>query len=135
MIKQNRAITLIALIITIIVLLILAGVSLYMVLGDNGLIAQAQRAKAEAEAKDEWEQVEIAVVSARNASLNGADFYSELKKNIKREFNSDNVSQGEDNIYTIILNNGNRYRIEGEEITKVDSEDPDDQIHRSKLLK
>ena len=40
--KSNRAITLVALIITIIVLLILAGVSLSMVLGENGLINKAQ---------------------------------------------------------------------------------------------
>ena len=41
-IKENKAITLIALIITIIILLILAGVSLSMVLGENGLINKAQ---------------------------------------------------------------------------------------------
>ena len=40
--KSNKAITLVALIITIIVLLILAGVSLSMVLGENGLINKAQ---------------------------------------------------------------------------------------------
>ena len=40
--KSNRAITLVALIITIIILLILAGVSLSMVLGENGLINKAQ---------------------------------------------------------------------------------------------
>ena len=40
--KSNKAITLVALIITIIILLILAGVSLSMILGDNGLINKAQ---------------------------------------------------------------------------------------------
>ena len=40
--KSNKAITLVALIITIIILLILAGVSLSMVLGENGLINKAQ---------------------------------------------------------------------------------------------
>ena len=40
--KSNKAITLVALIITIIVLLILAGVSLSMVLGENGLINKTQ---------------------------------------------------------------------------------------------
>ena len=41
-IKGNKAITLVALMITIIILLILAGVSLSMVLGENGLINKAQ---------------------------------------------------------------------------------------------
>ena len=41
----SKGITLIALVITIIVLLILAGVTISMVLGDDGIIAQAQGAK------------------------------------------------------------------------------------------
>ena len=47
MLKNNKGITLIALVITIIVLLILAGVSIAMVTGDNGLLGQATRAGAE----------------------------------------------------------------------------------------
>ncbi len=53
--KNNKGITLIALVITIIVLLILAGVSIALVTGDNGLLGQATRAGAEtqvAEAKE-----------------------------------------------------------------------------------
>ena len=53
--RINRGITLIALVITIIVLLILAGVSISMLTGQNGIITQAQRAKEETEksAKEE----------------------------------------------------------------------------------
>ena len=43
-VSENKGITLIALIITIIVLLILAGVTLNMVLDENGLINKAQSA-------------------------------------------------------------------------------------------
>ena len=43
--KKNKGITLIALVITIIVLLILAGVSIAMLTGENGLIAKAISAK------------------------------------------------------------------------------------------
>ena len=51
---NKRGITLIALIITIIVLLILAGVTISMVVGDNGVLKQAQNAKIKTEkAKDE----------------------------------------------------------------------------------
>ena len=48
-IKNMEGITLIALVITIIVLLILAGVSIAMLTGDNGILAQAQKAKNETE--------------------------------------------------------------------------------------
>ena len=40
----NKGITLIALVITIIVLLILAGVSLGILTGDNGILTQATKA-------------------------------------------------------------------------------------------
>jgi len=43
--KRNNGITLIALVITIIVLLILAGVSIAMLTGENGILNQANKAK------------------------------------------------------------------------------------------
>ncbi len=55
--KEN-GITLVALVVTIIVLLILAGVSLSLVLGDNGIITRAQDAVTkykEAEAEEQWQ--------------------------------------------------------------------------------
>ena len=53
--KKNKGITLVALVVTIVVLLILAGVSINLVLGDNGIIAkakEAQRKSAEATQND-----------------------------------------------------------------------------------
>ena len=47
--KENNGITLVALVVTIVVLLILAGVSINLVLGENGLITQAQEAKRKTE--------------------------------------------------------------------------------------
>ena len=43
--KNNKGITLVALVVTIVVLLILAGVSINLVLGNNGIIAKAKDAK------------------------------------------------------------------------------------------
>lgn len=45
MFKQEKGITLVALVVTIVVLLILAGVSITMVLGNNGIVKKAQDAK------------------------------------------------------------------------------------------
>lgn len=42
MFKEQKGVTLIALVITIIVLLILAGVSIAMLTGDNGILTKAQ---------------------------------------------------------------------------------------------
>ena len=58
-INKDKGITLIALVITIIVLLILAGVSIAMLTGDNGILTQAQNAKEQTELAKEEEQREL----------------------------------------------------------------------------
>ena len=53
--KKKNAITLIALVITIVIMLLLAGVAIQMTMGENGLIAkskEAQKAQAKAELYD-----------------------------------------------------------------------------------
>ena len=47
--KNNKGITLVALVVTIVVLLILAGVSINLVVGQNGIIKKAQNAKKDYE--------------------------------------------------------------------------------------
>ena len=69
---NQRGITLIALVITIIVLLILAGVSIAMLTGQNGILAQAQKAKTTTDNKSAEEKVKLAVMAARSQSETGA---------------------------------------------------------------
>ena len=61
--KNKKGITLIALVLTIIVLLILAGVSIAMLTGNSGILTQAQRAKKLTELSSEKEVIQIVVVS------------------------------------------------------------------------
>ena len=63
--EAQNGITLIALVITIIVLLILAGVSIAMLTGQNGILTQAQNAKTTNESKSAEEKVKLAVMGAR----------------------------------------------------------------------
>lgn len=48
-IKNQKGITLVALVVTIIILILLAGVSINLVLGDNGIITIAKKAKENTE--------------------------------------------------------------------------------------
>lgn len=68
---SNSAITLVALVITIIVLLILAGVTLNMVMGEDGIIKKAQLAKSKTEEAQNKEMEELSnlenYVTDRNA--------------------------------------------------------------------
>ena len=59
--KGNKGITLIALVITIIVLLILAGVSIAMLSGDNSILKNAQEAREKSTAGSLEEAAKIAV--------------------------------------------------------------------------
>lgn len=63
--KEMKGITLIALVITIIVLLILAGVSIATLTGDNGILTKAQKAKTETDKSNIKEQIELAVLNSR----------------------------------------------------------------------
>ena len=72
-IKQKNGITLIALVITIIVLLILAGVSIAMLTGQNGILTQAQNAKTTTEDKSAEEKIKLAVMAARAQSEGALD--------------------------------------------------------------
>ena len=56
--KFNQGITLVALVVTIVVLLILSSVSLNLVLGDNGIIVKAKEAAETTAAAQEKEAME-----------------------------------------------------------------------------
>ena len=61
--KESKGITLIALVITIIVLLILAGVSIATLTGDNGILTQANNAKKNTQIAEEKEAISMAMQS------------------------------------------------------------------------
>ena len=79
---QNSAITLIALIITIIVLLILAGVTLNMVMGENGIFGKANNAKNKTEVAQYEEELRMCVLELQtDAATNGTTFNMDTIRN------------------------------------------------------
>ena len=71
--KKNKGITLVALVVTIVVLLILAGVSINLVLGNNGIIAKAQEAKTkQAEASENDLKGMNSLIEQMESTLNGS---------------------------------------------------------------
>lgn len=68
-IRNERGITLIVLVITIIVLLILAGVTFNALSGENGIITRAKDAKQKVEETDVDEQINLAVLSAITSDM------------------------------------------------------------------
>ena len=64
--KNTKGITLIALVVTIIILLILAGVSIAMLTGNNGILSQAGRAKDRTKEEAAREKIQLEVTGAYN---------------------------------------------------------------------
>ena len=83
--KSKKGITLIALVITIIVLLILAGVSIAMLTGENGILTQAQNAKEETSIAEEKEQIALAynaaIAKKQSTDITAKELDDELKAN------------------------------------------------------
>ena len=95
---RQKGITLIALVITIIVLLILAGVSIATLTGQNGLLTKAQTAGEETEIEGLEEEIKLAVQSSKISD------YSDDKTTLKEELEKiqgATVNEVEEGIYTV----------------------------------
>lgn len=88
--KSNAGITLIALVVTIVVLLILAGVSLNLVIGQNGIINKASEAK---------EKTELATLNEQNGMNNMYDEIEEILNRKKSSFKIIVDDNGTERIY------------------------------------
>ena len=111
-IRKEKGITLIALVVTIIVLLILAGVTVSMLTGDNGLLNRAGEAKVLTEEAAEKEKVQLAVMAAEET--NGITNES-LQKALDVEFgeNKTKSKMFEDGEITILVTDtGREYYID-----------------------
>ena len=67
--NSNRGITLIALVITIIVLLILAGISIAMLTGENGILTKADRSREETEKQSIIEEARIEILEKQTENF------------------------------------------------------------------
>ena len=114
--KNNKGITLVALVVTIIVLLILAGVSISMLTGQNGILKRATEAKNTTEVASEKEGIQMAITASQMAS----DNYTSIKKDVlQSKLNSyfgkekTTLEDNKDGSYTVTMNNSKRkYTIE-----------------------
>lgn len=88
--KKERGITLLALVITIIVLLILAGVTLNGIFGESGIINNAEKAKENAQIANEKELVEQATIVVASQSKTGEITVDRMQQAIDKEARSRN---------------------------------------------
>ena len=128
-IQENKAITLIALVITIIVLIILAGVAINLTLGQNGLFTRAKTAREEystAEAKEKLEQ-EILNIQIQ-AVQEGKDFdLKYLKEKIDKTKYEITLDDEENPTTAVVKEIGSNYYLTVDsklKVTKVEEQQP-----------
>ena len=89
--NEQKGVTLIALVITIIVLIILAGVAIGMITGENGIIRQAKEAKEQTEIASIEEAIDLAALAAEMSD----DPEQALIDELNRYFGEDGYSMAE----------------------------------------
>lgn len=92
---NKSGVTLVALIITIIVMIIIAGVSISLIVGDNNTIDKAQEAKLSEEQRSKKELLEQALIKYNNGDYVGN--YSDLREFLIAELGIDEYYTNEEN--------------------------------------
>ena len=116
--KQVKGITLIALVVTIIVLLILAGVALSLTVGNNGLFRRAQNAADTWQETSEREAIELAVAGMQIGTTQGNGMTkTELENSLKDQFGDEaSVEENEDGSFLVTIGENQYYVGEDGEI-------------------
>ena len=101
--KSTKGITLIALVITIVVLLILAGVSIATLTGENGILTQAEDAKTKTTKEEARERIQLEMLASigNDGKYNVEKAKQNLKDNLGLTEESGNVVDNGDGTLTI----------------------------------
>lgn len=121
--KQNKAITLIALVVTIVVLLILAGVTLKLVLDNNGIIQKSKEARSETIVADEKSKVEMAYLSAALKKLGDTVTAEELQEELDSSVGAGKTvvtSNGDGTLNVLFNETGHNYNVDEGTVEKVE---------------
>ena len=123
--KGNSGITLIALVVTIIVLLILAGISIGMLSGNNGILKKSREAKNDTIIGEEREQVELAYISAAVKKLGDDVTYQDLQDelDISVGTNKTKVTINANNTLNVLFKDtDHNYNVNDGKVEKVEDE-------------
>ena len=111
---DQQGITLIALVVTIIVLLILAAVTISAVFGENGLLKSIEIAREKTEIAEYKEDLNQKLLEAKmNVLLDNSKVLEETRKIILRDKKYDGavVSEVKDNKFTVITKEGYKFEV------------------------
>lgn len=118
MIKREKGITLIALVVTIIVLIILAGISINLVLGENGIITKAKEAKETYEIASLKEEIKMKIIEKEMLKIESKEQLTESDiENILEQYGE--IIEKDDGTKVLKIKDKN-YEISYEDLVKAD---------------
>lgn len=127
-IEREKGITLIALVITIIVLLILAGVTIATLTGENGILTKATQARDNTIIAQEKEQVQTAYAAAMMDAYDQEDktitqaMLQQEMNNLTGENATEVTDNGDGSFNVHFKDTENNYRVDNEGVTEVITE-------------
>ncbi|MBR1802917.1 MAG: hypothetical protein IJ777_02975 [Clostridia bacterium] len=108
--RNEKGITLIALIVTIIILLILAGVTINAVFGEHGIIKRGEEAQETTTVASEDEAIRLALISCK--ATGESVTARQLEEELKNSNNSVTVISYNDNLYATFTDTNHIYEID-----------------------
>ncbi len=136
--KNENGITLIALVITIIVMLILAGIGINSVIGNKGIFSNAEKSKNQTDISEEKSILKVSVISAMGADsvagITKGNLEEALDKNVKNYDLTQKTDEEYGNVYEIkFKETGNTYTIL-DDGTILSEEEKENNISAIKIL-
>ena len=130
--KKKSGVTIIALTVTIIVLLILAGVSISILTGDNPIIGKSQESKKEAEIMQYQEKLEVLkqLEYTNNYTTDVAQFLNNYAKVVEDDVmfkgNKGIIPDVENSLVTVITKEGYKFEVTFDDVIYVGDENDND---------
>ena len=112
LIKKEKGITLIALVITIIVLIILATVAINMTLGDNGIFQRAKTATKQMSIESAKEKLETEKASASVKTKGQKVTLADYIATVREDNVADDIAEASSGDYALVVLNGYVFRVE-----------------------
>ncbi len=113
--KNNNGITLIALVITMIIMLILAAISVTFLSGDNSLIKKSGEAKEGVDVKNEKDIINLAITAAINSSRYGELVAEELANELNTIYRGKlTATVKSNNLVRVVFTSGRKYDIDAD---------------------
>ncbi len=130
--KANNGITLIALVITIIVLLILAGVTIATLTGDNGTLTKSNDAKEQTTIAEEEEAISLAYMACKANDYTKNVKSDEMQKELEKNQYEVQVTSSGDDLIVLFKNTKHRYKVNQKgEINQITDLNPEE---KSKII-